>query len=635
MSRAARTGGSSGEPAAASSSSRSGHGSFRGRGPMGGGPGFARPGEKAKDFRGSFRRLVSYLAPYRWTLGAALILAVLGTTFSVAGPKLVGKAITVLYEGILARSESGTGIDFTLIGRIVLSLLGIYLASAAFGLITQYMMAGVSQRTVYGMRKAVDEKLSRLPLRYFDGRTHGEILSRVTNDVDTISNTLQQSLVQIISSVVTLLGSVGMMFTISWKLTLVALATLPFYALATTLIARKSQGYYKSQQRHLGELNGHVEEMYSGHAIVKAFGRERQSIDEFNRVNDDLYESAWKAQFLTGIIMPLMNFINNFGYVFIAVIGGVFAARRSIALGDVQSFIQYARQFTHPIIQTANIANILQSTLAAAERVFELLDEAEEEPDAPESEAFASVSGRVEFDRISFGYDEGSLLMNGLSLKAEPGRTIAIVGPTGAGKTTLVNLLMRFYELNAGAIYVDGVDIRKRPRGSLRRSFGMVLQDAWLFHGTIRENIAYGRSDAAEADVTAAAEAAHADHFIRTLPEGYDTILNEEASNLSQGQRQLITIARAFLSDPAVLILDEATSSVDTRTELLIRKAMARLRKGRTSFVIAHRLSTIRDADNILVMDEGRIVETGSHTQLMAAGGFYAELYRSQFLGEV
>ncbi|MCP5453333.1 MAG: ABC transporter ATP-binding protein [Spirochaetaceae bacterium] len=590
------------------------------------------PGEKAKDFKGTMRRLVSYLRPYRGAILFVLVMAVLSTAFSIAGPKILGRAITLLFEGVI-----GSAVDFGGIGRILALLLGLYLVSAGFTYLTQYSIAGVSQKTVYSFRKAIDEKLARLPLRYFDGRTHGEILSRVTNDVDTIANTLQQSLVQIITSTVTLVGSVVMMLTISWKLTLVAMATLPFYVLATTAIAKRSQKYYKSQQKFLGELNGHVEEMYSGHQVVKAFGYEKRSVARFEEVNDRLFDVAWKAQFVSGIIMPTMNFINNVGYVLIAAIGGVMAAARTINLGDVQAFIQYAKQFTQPIIQTANIANILQSTMAASERVFELLDEEEESPDAPADSpaatAFAAAAGDVSFEAISFGYSDDKPLMDGLSLEAPRGEAVAIVGPTGAGKTTLVNLLMRFYELKGGRITVDGVDVRDVPRGRLRRAFGMVLQDAWLFGGTIRDNIAYGREGATEDEIVAAAVAAHADHFIRVLPDGYDTVLTEDATNLSQGQRQLLTIARAFLADPRILILDEATSSVDTRTELVVRKAMERLMKGRTSFVIAHRLSTIRDAHTILVMNEGRIVEKGSHTELLAADGFYADLYRSQFLG--
>ncbi|MGD9941558.1 MAG: ABC transporter ATP-binding protein [Clostridia bacterium] len=633
-------------------------GAALGRGPGAHGPGgFGVPTEKAKDFGGTLRRLASYLKPHRAAILGVFGMAILSTVFSVAGPRILGQSITILHDGIVAKAKglSGASIDFGKVGNILLVLLGLYLASAAFSYATQLVMAKVSQQTVYSFRKAIDQKLARLPLSYFDGRTHGEILSRVTNDVDVIANTLQQSLVQMITAVVTLVGSVAMMFSISWQLSLVAIGTLPFYVLVTTLIAKRSQRYYKAQQKFLGELNGHVEEMYSGHPVVKAFGYEKLSVQRFDEVNGRLYGVAWKAQFVSGILMPIMNFINNLGYVLIAAIGGVMAARRLISLGDIQAFIQYARQFTHPIIQTANIANILQSTLAASERVFEVLDEAEESADSPalspdsalSSEsalspatavspavtAFKAACGDVSFQNISFGYSGDKLLMEGLSLEAPCGQAIAIVGPTGAGKTTLVNLLMRFYELQGGQITVGGVDIRDVPRGTLRRSFGMVLQDAWLFGGTIRDNIAYGRDGATDEEVIAAATAAHADHFIRVLPEGYDTVLNEEASNLSQGQRQLLTIARAFIADPRMLILDEATSSVDTRTETVVRKAMERLMEGRTSFVIAHRLSTIRDAHTILVMNEGRIVEKGNHDSLLAANGFYADLYRSQFLG--
>ena len=649
-----KSGSSAGEPRVNNPMARPG--AALGRGPGAHGPGgFGMPVEKAKDFKGTLRRLAGYLKPHRAAILGVFGMAILSTVFSVAGPKILGQSITILYDGIVAKAQglSGASIDFGKVGSILLVLLGLYLASAAFSYATQLVMAKVSQQTVFSFRKAIDQKLARLPLRYFDGHTHGEILSRVTNDVDVIANTLQQSLVQMITAMVTLIGSVAMMFSISWQLSLVAIGTLPFYVLVTTIIAKRSQRYYKAQQKFLGELNGHVEEMYSGHPVVKAFGYEKQSVQRFDEVNGRLYGVAWKAQFISGIIMPVMNFINNLGYVLIAAIGGVMAARRLITLGDIQAFIQYARQFTHPIIQTANIANVLQSTMAASERVFEILDEAEESADAssltpalsPESAlspagadspalaSFNAAGGDVVFQDISFGYTSDKLLMDGLSLEAPSGRTIAIVGPTGAGKTTLVNLLMRFYELQGGRITVGGVDIRDVPRGTLRRSFGMVLQDAWLFGGTIRDNIAYGRDGATEEEVIAAATAAHADHFIRVLPDGYDTVLNEEASNLSQGQRQLLTIARAFIADPRMLILDEATSSVDTRTETVVRKAMERLMEGRTSFVIAHRLSTIRDAHTILVMNEGSIVEKGNHEDLLAADGFYADLYRSQFLG--
>ena len=607
------------------------HGSPFGSGPMG----FALPGEKAKNFRGTLQRLLGYLSPYRIELIAVLAMSVLSTVFSVVGPKIVGKAITKLFEGITGSSSpnSGSPVDFTYIGNLMLLLLALYFVSAVFSYVTQFLMVGITQKTVYRLRQEVDAKLALLPLKFFDTKTHGEILSRVTNDVDTLSSTLQQSLVQMLTAIVTLIGSIVMMFTISRQLTLLAMATLPLYGLATALIARQSHKHFREQQKCLGEINGYVEEMYTGHKIVKAFGHEHKSTEIFEVINDRLYGAAWKAQFITGIIMPLMNFINNLGFVLICVVGSILVIRRALDLGDIQAFIQYARQFTHPILQTANISNILQSTMAASERVFELLDEQEEIPDRPEALSIDTPKGAVTFEQVKFGYADDSILMEDLTIRVEPGETIAVVGPTGAGKTTLVNLLMRFYEIMDGTITVDQVDIRQLSRAGLRRLFGMVLQDTWLFHGTIRDNIAYGREKATEEEIQRAAMAAHADHFIRTLPEGYRTVLNEEASNISQGQRQLLTIARAFLADPAILILDEATSSVDTRTEVLIQEAMARLMKGRTSFVIAHRLSTIRNAHTILVMHQGQIIEKGTHPELLAAKGFYADLYNSQFLG--
>jgi ATP-binding cassette, subfamily B, multidrug efflux pump len=605
-------------------------------GPFGGGHMMGQgPAEKPKNMKASFRRLIGYLKPRMVPLIVVFIMAVGSTVFSILSPKILGHATTRLFQGLMQKMMHvpGAAIDFPYILQIVLTVGVLYVVSAIFGYIQQYVMAGVAQKTVYQMRKDVNEKLSRLPLSFYDARTHGEILSRVTNDVDNIATTLQQSLTQIISSVVTMIGILVMMLTISPLLTLITIVVIPLAIVVTRIIAPKSQKHFGEQWKSLGELNGHVEEMYTGHAIVKAFGRQRKSIEKFNGVNEKLYGSSWKAQFLSGLMMPLMSFINNIGYVAVAVVGGILVTRRAIQIGDIQAFIQYARQFTMPIAQTANIANILQSTLASAERVFELLDEKEETADAADAKTLTEARGEVRFEGVDFSYKPDAPLIENMNIDVKQGQTIAIVGPTGAGKTTLVNLLMRFYEIQKGRITVDGLDIRDVKRGSLRCTFGMVLQDTWLFNGTIRDNIAYGRSGVSEEEIHRAAVAAHADHFIRTLPEGYNTVLNEEASNISQGQKQLLTIARAVLTDPAVLILDEATSSVDTRTEVLIQKAMKALMKGRTSFVIAHRLSTIRDAELILVMNHGRILETGNHTELLARGGFYAELYNSQFTG--
>jgi len=599
-----------------------------------GGPGpFAMPPAKAKDFKGTMKRLLAYLKPHKYRLIAVFALAVFSSLFAILSPKILGNATTKLFEGVMARLNGveGAAIDFAYIGRIAVALLFLYAASSLFAFFQQYIMAGVTQRTVYDMRRDVNDKLSRLPLRYFDSRPHGETMSRITNDVDMISNTLQQSLTQLMSSLVTLVGVVIMMLTISPWLTLICMVTLPLGAVVTARIAKRSQGYFMEQQRSLGELNGHVEEMISGHKLIKAFGRERHAAATFHTINERLYDSGWRAQFVSGMIMPLMGFIGNVGYVLICVVGGIFVAGQRMAIGDVQAFIQYARQFNMPITQAANIANMIQAAVAAAERVFELLDEKEEEPDADKAEILEKPRGAVSFRHVRFGYAEDAVLIDDLNMDVRPGQTVAIVGPTGAGKTTLVNLLMRFYETNGGSITIDGCDIRDIRRGSLRSQFGMVLQDTWLFNGTIRDNIAYGRENATEEEIVQAAVAAHADHFIRTLPEGYDTVLNEEASNLSQGQKQLLTIARAFLADPPILILDEATSNVDTRTEVQIQQAMARLMKGRTSFVIAHRLSTIRNADLIVVMNKGSIIERGTHEELLQKGGFYAELYYSQF----
>ncbi len=611
-------------------------------GPIGGGGAWGamgRPPEKAKNFRGTLIRLLGYLRPHRLQLGAVFVFAIISTVFNIVGPKIMGQATTKIFEGMLAKFNAARmhrpipKLDFGYIENIVLILIGLYVISAFFSYLQQFVMAGVAQKTVYDLRKEVDRKLALLPLKFFDARTHGEILSRMTNDVDNIATTLQQSLTQLITSVATILGVIVMMLTISPLLTLIVIVTLPLYVVVTTVIAKRSQRYFAAQQKELGALNGHVEEMFTGHPVVKAFGHEADAIKQFDTINERLYNAGWRAQFVSGIIMPMMNFVSNLGYVLVSVVGGIFVTKGQISIGDIQAFIQYSRQFTMPIVQTANIANVIQSTIASAERVFELLDEVEEVPDSPDAQVLAFPQGEVRFEHVAFRYEQDTPLIEDMNIDVKPGETIAIVGPTGAGKTTLVNLLMRFYEINSGRITFDGVDIRDIKRGSLRSLFGMVLQDTWLFNGTIRDNIAYGRESATEEEVIQAAKAAQADHFIRTLPEGYNTILNEEASNISQGQKQLLTIARAVLADPAVLILDEATSSVDSRTEVLIRKAMTTLMQGRTSFVIAHRLSTIRDAGLILVMNKGSIIEQGTHKELLAKGGFYADLYNSQFAG--
>lgn len=595
-----------------------------------GGPRIGMPIEKARDFKGTLRRLIGYLKPHKYSLMFVFAAAVLSTVFSIVSPKILGKATTALFEGFMV---PGAGIDFDYILQILVVLGELYLISSLFAYIQQYIMAGVTQRTVYDLRKQVNAKLARLPLKYLDSRTNGEILSRAVNDVDNLSSTIQQSLTQLITSVVTFVGVIVMMLTISPLLTLIVFLTLPLSFLVTKSVAKRSQTYFKDQQKSLGELNGHVEEMYTGHQIIRAFGHEDKSVEKFEEINGKLYEAGWKAQFISGIIMPLMSFISNIGYVLVSVIGGVLVTRRAIEIGDIQAFIQYSRQFAQPITQLANIANVIQSTMASAERVFELLDEEEEVPEAVDAISISAPRGDVQFSNVWFGYKEDAPLIKNMNIDVKSGQTVAIVGPTGAGKTTLINLLMRFYELNDGQITIDGVDITKLKRGHLRGMFGMVLQDTWLFNGTIKENIGYGRAGATDEEIVAAAKAAHADHFIRTLPDGYDTVLNEEASNISQGQKQLLTIARAILSDPAILILDEATSSVDTRTEVYIQKAMNELMKGRTSFVIAHRLSTIRDADTILVMNEGNVIEQGNHQELLEQGGFYADLYNSQFTG--
>lgn len=702
----------------------------------GGGPAgsIGRPVEKAKDFKGTFRRLLKYLAPRKVILSVVLVFAILSTIFSIYSPKEMGKATTKLFEGVIAKYEYGAvskgvleateqqktameeqekvvkekisknpeqaevikaeaqkammeateaantpenqekitkaneilskyldesevetvktamasadidklnsifdsnkpSIDFKYISDIILFLICLYIISSLFSYIQQYLMSGVSQKTVYEMRKDVNDKFTRLPLKYFDARTHGEVLSRVTNDLDTVGSTLQQSLTQLITSVVTIIGIFIMMLTISPVMTLIAVVTLPVSVFITQIIAKKSQGYFKAQQKTLGQINGHVEEMYTGHNIVKAFGHEKKSIEQFDKLNDELYDSGWKSQFISGIIMPLLSFVGNLGYVFVCIVGGLRAVSGNITIGDIQAFIQYSKQFTMPIVQTANIANILQSTVAAAERVFEVLDEEEQIPDENTTKAIDNPKGLVNFENVDFSYKQDVKLIENMNITAKPGQTVAIVGPTGAGKTTLVNLLMRFYELDNGKITIDGVDIKSLNRGDLRTMFGMVLQDTWLFNGTIRDNIKYSCENATEEEIINAAKAAHAHHFIKTLPHGYDTILNEEASNISQGQKQLLTIARAIIANPAILILDEATSSVDTRTEVYIQKAMNNLMEGRTSFVIAHRLSTIKNADLILVMNHGTVIEQGTHNELLEKGGFYADLYNSQFTG--
>ncbi|MRS02840.1 ABC transporter ATP-binding protein, partial [bacterium] len=569
---------------------------------------------------------------YKVSIFIVLVFAIASTIFMIAGPKILGKATTRLFEGIVGQiAGTGSGIDFTYIGNIVMIMVALYLTSTAFSYIQGWIMTSVSMKLTYKLRKQISEKINRLPLRYFDGTNQGEVLSRVTNDVDTVSQTLNQSLTQIITSVTTIIGVLVMMVSISWIMTLVALFILPLSALFISVVVKQSQKYFKEQQDYLGHVNGHIEEMFGGHVVMKAFNGEQKSIEKFDSYNNTLYSSAWKSQFLSGMMMPIMNFIGNLGYVAIAILGGYMAIRNAITVGDIQAFIQYVRSFTQPIAQVAQISNVLQQTAAAAERVFEFLGETEETEDIVDPVQVDCVEGTVEFKNVHFGYNPDKIIINDFSATITPGQKIAIVGPTGAGKTTMVKLLMRFYDVNSGAILVDGHDIRNFKRKDLRDQFGMVLQDAWLYNDTIMENIRYGQLNATDEEVVAAAKTAYVDHFIRTLPDGYHMVLNEETSNISQGQKQLLTIARAILSNPRILILDEATSSVDTRTEVLIQKAMDNLMKNRTSFIIAHRLSTIRNADLILVMNNGDIVEQGSHDDLLAKGGFYAEIYNSQF----
>lgn len=603
------------------------------RGPFGrGGPmGMMRGDAKVQDFKGTMVKLINYLGQYRVAVLVVLVFAVASTAANIVGPKILGNATTRLFEGVMAQLNGTGGIDFTYIGRTLLLVLGLYVASAACSYIQGWIMADVSTNVAYRFRQDIAEKINRMPLKYFDGTSQGEVLSRFTNDVDAINQTLSQSMTQIITSLVTVIGVLIMMISINWLMTLVTLLVLPISMVFVTLIIRQSQRFFKQQQDYLGHVNGHVEEMYGGHMVIKAFNGEEKSIRTFDGYNDTLYDSAWKSQFLSGLMMPIMMFIGNLGYVAVAVMGGWMAARGSITVGDIQAFIQYVRSFNQPIQQLANISNVLQQTAAAAERVFEFLEEEEEIAETAEPLELESVDGRVEFEDVRFGYDPAKPVIHGFSALAKPGQKIAIVGPTGAGKTTMVKLLMRFYDVDDGSIQVDGHDIREFSRQDLRQMFGMVLQDTWLFNGSILENIRYGRPDATDEEVIEAARTAHVDHFVRTLPEGYAMEVNEEASNVSQGQKQLLTIARAVLADPPMLILDEATSSVDTRTEVLIQQAMDVLMSGRTSFIIAHRLSTIRNADLILAVNEGDIVESGTHTELLARGGFYADLYNSQF----
>lgn len=599
------------------------------RGRMGGRHGMST--EKAKDFKGTMKKLMGYLAQYKIGLLLVVIFAIGSTIFNIAGPKILGKATTELFHGLISKVSGESGIDFDKIAKILIGLMCLYVCSALFSFIQGYIMTGVSQKLTYRMRKEISEKIDRLPMGYFDKMTHGEILSRITNDVDTLSQSLNQSATQVITSVATIIGVLVMMLSISPLMTVIAILILPLSMGLIGMIVKRSQRYFKEQQEYLGYVNGQVEEVYGGHNIVKAFNKEDDVIDEFDRDNDRLYRSAWKSQFLSGMMMPIMQFVGNLGYVAVVILGGYLAIKKTIEVGDIQSFIQYVRNFTQPIQQVAQVANMLQSTAAASERVFEFLEEPEEEA-APENPVvLKNPEGAVEFEHVHFGYNPEHAIIHDFSVKVEPGQKIAIVGPTGAGKTTMVKLLMRFYDVSGGSIKVDGHDIREFDRGELRRMFGMVLQDTWLFKGSIEDNIRYGKLDATHEDVVKAADAAYAHRFIQTLPGGYGMELNEEASNVSQGQKQLLTIARAILADPKILILDEATSSVDTRTEVRIQKAMDNLMKGRTSFIIAHRLSTIRDADLILVMKEGDIVEMGRHEELLAKNGFYADLYNSQF----
>lgn len=601
------------------------------RGPGGPGRGMM-PGEKAKDFKGTTRKILSYIGRYKIAIVLVMICAVAGTVFNIVGPKVLSKATTEIFNGLVSKVSGGAGIDFHKIGVILLILLGLYCVSALFSFIQGFIMSGISQKLSFRMRKEISEKINRMSLAYFESKTVGEVLSRITNDVDTFGMSLNQSITTLITSVTTLIGVFIMMMTISPLMTLIALVILPISAFLISVVVKHSQKYFKAQQEYLGDINGTIEESYSGHTIIKAFNREDKVNNDFQETNAKLYSSAWKSQFLSGLMQPIMTFVGNLGYVAVAVTGSMLAVAGSITVGDIQAFIQYVKSFTQPITQIAQVFNMLQSMAAAAERIFEFLDE-EEEPVTENPVKLADIRGEVDFEHVKFGYDPEKPVIHDFTCHVQPGSMVAIVGPTGAGKTTMVKLLMRFYDVNSGCIKVDGENVKDFERRNLREAFGMVLQDTWLFKGTIMENIRYGRLDATDEEVIAAAKAANADHFIRTLPGGYDMELNEEASNVSQGQKQLLTIARAILADNRIMILDEATSSVDTRTEQHIQDAMANLMKGRTSFVIAHRLSTIRDADVILVMKDGDIIEQGNHRELLARNGFYAQLYNSQFEG--
>lgn len=600
-----------------------------GRGPMGKSMG---AGQKANDFKGTMRKLIAYLSKFKISIILVIVFAIGSASFSIVGPKILGKATTKIFEGLVSKVSGGNvGIDFNAIGKILTFLLFLYLISALFSFIQGFIMSGISQKVSYNLRKEISAKLDRLPMKYFDTKTHGEILSRITNDIDTLNQSLNQSMTQLITSVTTMIGVLIMMLSISGIMTLVAVLILPISMFVISRIIKKSQKYFRYQQEYLGNVNGQVEETYSGQTIVKAFNREDEVIEEFDKLNDSLYNSAWKSQFLSGIMQPLMMFIGNLGYVMVSILGGWLAIKKTIEVGDIQSFIQYVRNFTQPMTQIAQVANLLQSTAAASERVFEFLEEEEEVQIVENAVSIDGLEGKIDFENVNFGYNPNKTIINDFSVNVEPGQKVAIVGPTGAGKTTIVKLLMRFYDVNSGSILIDGHNIKDFNRSELREMFGMVLQDTWLFSGSIMENIRYGKLNATDEEVIEVAKSAHVHRFIKTLPDGYKMKLNEEASNVSQGQKQLLTIARAILADPKILILDEATSSVDTRTEVLIQKAMDNLMEGRTSFVIAHRLSTIRDADMILVMNEGDIVEQGNHEELLKKGGFYANLYNSQF----